>query len=1003
MPTEFLELNSHISQFKTLITSCRYAGELCLDEEQIVSFSTAIRRYESRLNREDYEISILVLAVNIAYYFYDDDGFWCHFNRITGTDNTEMVGKTIERALRRYGLLNIQRFGPFRYVGAVLEQCGISKKYIPTFTYILKELKRAYRGDRILDLNYSDIIHFLRDFSCSKYLKDFLLDEEGATFTLQVLRNIKMYEDGVINDDELRSLEGYRPDFWKEILKHFRIIPNEKKSNVLFIKPTIRLNLTDRVMELVFPSRTFWEGMEKRDLFSFPVTKLSSHLELQEKFCGKAQGEDGQILYWEIPGWIPQGEPVLFHGNRRTMIPKHHVILPGMYYLVAPTIYLIPENFEATFLGELNMVLGESYYLYKLNLNYGDKLPHLKIATKADTVGVSLLFKDSERFLFPYSIEPIDVFVGNIPELEISDFGPIHNNTVGLFYDFGKIKGRIRNQDDLLQLRYSIEKNLPVKGKIWSEVIVRSSSERFQGISSELLFYVIPPINIMGNERYYGFGINPKLHIKKSTNLNLVIQGASINGEQYQFAANTKKVEGHINLDGDFIEFQIPLIRAGILNENGHVTRFLEISELKNSRYIFNGPPESEVRLRILDDHITFNLDNKGTAIIKGELLLPANNSKLSVYPLEAQIGLEKFSLGCWLINSDVIFSQFDMPGIVQVKGMLGNLLGLIPRISKGPLQQKVHFRGKLPVVSKKFNSKLSELLACAQVFDETIFVVEDEDADWVTTLENVHLRTILEAYRKREWHEALINHEELIPRVSRWNSELETYIKTAAPQNHIEVTGEWSLEVNAHRMVGLRSTIGRLQFGQDLTQAWINYQKAKVPDALSRLSSISDECQDIIMFLREFLKVVIYIRQARFRQAKSLIDTMSKIPENASDIQYLLRTLVYILNGEMHLANLAEWSKDKAVAYLEILPLSKLDNLLLRELCSYLFSGNICLVSDLGEDWLHSWLKLCLMEIEDRLSPEFVLSLNQLISTIPPSAEKSVMIDKINRLVQRG
>ncbi|SMF33539.1 hypothetical protein [Paenibacillus barengoltzii] len=1000
--TDFQELSNQIAQFKKQINSWRYAGELCLDEDELTSFSTALRKYQFTLDREDYDIAILVLAVNIAYYFYDDDGFWHHFSKVTGIENTEMTGRAIERTLRRYGKLSVQRYGPFRYVGAILEQCGISRRYIPSFTFILKELKRLYRGDRILELKYSDLIDFLKDFNCAKYLKEFLLDEEGARLTLQVLRIIKMYEEGVINKDELASLDGFRPGFWDEVLKHYRVIPQERKADVFYNKPALRLDLSGHVLELFFPSRSFIDGMEDRERFSYPVTKLDNASELQEKYCGRVAREGGQALYWEIPGWLPKGLPVLFDCNKRTMIPGNLTIYPGMYYLLAPAEYVVPEDKVVSFLGELKLSLNSKYYIYKITLNYGDKLSHLKIASKPEASRVFIQFKNPEMYSFPFYDGHVDIFVGDMPDLEVSDFGPIKNNTVGLFYDFGRIKGRIRNEEDLHLLKGKIKANLPLKGRIWSEVIVRNSWEREQRLASELLFYVVPYIKIKGYDRFFGFGVKPTLQIEKSTNLNLIMDGATVEGDKYTFSARSRVVEGKIMINEDTIEFQIPLKRVGILDENGRVLRYIEQSELAGRRFVFVGPPKTELHLHFQNDqNLTFHLDDKGRAFVKGELLQTDSIGKKGGVPLYGEIGAELFPLGCWLIDSESIFSIPDISGLAG-SAALNELLQLVSLIKKGPLQQKIQIK-KLPEITKTFNNKLREFFCCAQVFDETVFVMESKVINWIEILEDGPLKSILEAYRLGQWREELSSCQIFLPKVERWAETLGKHMKNFSPDQLYETLREWAAEVNAHRFVGISSSLGKLDYGQALTHAWVSYQKYNVLDALGRLNDVSEECPGLTGYLSKFLKVIIYVRQARFRQAKSLMEPLNPEPAEMSELHSLLQTLVHTLNGEIMTTDYKGWQNNNVKLLLKILPLTREDHTLLDGYHTYLCNGDIGVIVRCSEDWLYNWLLLCLLEDDDPLAAEIASSLLNLVATIPPSLEKGTIMEKVNNRLKRS
>jgi hypothetical protein len=1003
--TDLNKLINSISSYKTQLKKCRYAGELCLDEDELLSFSDSVRKHQYNLIRDDYEVALLVLALNIAYYFYDDDGFWHHFKNITGLDNSESIGGVIERTLRRYKLLRIQRSGPFRYVGALLEQCGISRRYIPSFSFIVKELKRIYRGDRILDLKYEEIIRFLKDYQCPKYLKEFLLDESGATFTLQVLRILRMYEDGVISKSELSELDGFRPGFWDEILSKFSVKTNESKIN-FYQKPVIRLNLIERALELVFPSRQIFNGTEDKERYSYPVTKLVNMLDFQGKYNGRITLGDGQISYWEISGWKPQdATPLLFDVNKRCMLPEYNAIFPGNYYLVAADGYFVPKNNLVSLLGELKIDHNITYYIYKIVVNYGDKLSQLNVASRAETPRVHLQFRNPEDFLFPYQTGHFDVFMGALPDIVVSDFKPIENNIIGLFYDFGKVKGRIRKREELLEIKNKIVNNMPLKGRIWTETLVRNNYERVQMGSSELLFYVIPYVQVAGIDQYFGFATNPILNIKKEKNLKFKVDGTRVDGDIYKFPAKTKTIAGELEIEGDIIDFQIPLKRAGILDRNNRVVKYIEKEELLKNQYVFVGPPDITVNVQLLPDYcLTLKLNEKGLANIEGGQFNNriTEHKNLTIRPIKATIGDGSYSLGCYLIDSDVIFSNPNEFDTKDIEGAIKEILRLVALINKGPVKQTIRIKRDFPEITNKFNEKTYKFFSCAQILDETVFISGNEIIDWLESMENEPLSSILEAYRSKEWRFPLNSYKDYLPNVSRWVNLVENHIHNFSPKHQTDIIEEWSGEVNSKRVVELISSLGRQKYGNSLTQAWVSYQNERVIDALGRLNDIGDDCSETIGLLSNLLRIVIYIRQARFKQALLLINSFNKESSDISDLVILIESMVNTLNGKVP-SKVQNVSREKVLIILKKLPLKHNDYNLLEGYCIYLCDGDLAKVKRKSLDWLNTWMAICILDTDILSVSEIASAIDNIIPNLPPSQEKNMVIERINKIFKRS
>lgn len=1004
MTTDLNKLTNCISSYKNQLKKCRYAGELSLDEDELLSFSNAIRKYQYNLIKDDYEVGILVLAVNIAYYFYDDDGFWNHFKKITDLDNSEWIGGIIERTLRRYKLLSIQRSGPFRYVGALLEQCGISRRYIPSFSFIIKELKRIYRGDRVLGLKYEEIIRFLKDYQCPKYLKEFLLDESGATFTLQVLRFLRMYENGVISKGELSELNGFRPGFWDEVLSKFYVKPNESEIS-FYQKPVIRLNLTERVLELVFPSSQVFNGMEEKERYSYPVSKLVNILDLQVKYNGRVTLGDGQISHWEISGWKRQDTPKLFDVNKRCMLPEYSTIFPGNYYLVAPDGYFVPKNNLVSNLGELKLDHDNTYYIYKIVINYGDKLSQLNIASRTENSRVHLQFRNPEVFLFPYHTGHYDVFMGALPDIVVSDFNPIENNTIGLFYDFGKVKGRVRKKEDLLDIKNKVVNNMPLKGRIWTETLIRNSYERIQMISSELLFYAIPYVQITGTDQYFGFATNPILNIKKEKNFKFKVDDAHVDGNKYKFPAKTKAVVGELDIEGDIIDFQIPLKRVGILDMSNRVVRYIEKEELQRNQYVFVGPPDIIVNIQLLPDNcLTLKLNEKGLATIeRGQFNnIYSEHKNLTIRPIKAIIGDGSYSLGCYLIDSDVIFSKTKDFDTEDIEGTIKEILRLVALIKKGPVKQTIRIKRDLPEITNKFDEKLFNFFSCAQILDETVFISGNEIIDWLEPMKDEPLSSILEAYRSKEWNNLLNSFKDYLPNVSRWVNLVENHIHNFSPKHQTDIIEEWSVEVNSKRVVELKSSLGRQKYGSSLTQAWVSYQNERVMDALSRLNDIGDDCSETIRLLSNLLRIVIYVRQARFKQALLLINSLKKESSDITDLVPLIESMVNTLNSN-ELSKVKIVPKENVLTILKKLPLKHNDYNLLEGYCIYLCDGDMAKVMGNSLDWLNAWMAICILDTDILSVSEITSSIDSIIPNLPPSQEKNMVIERINRIFKRS
>ncbi|MGV6994635.1 hypothetical protein ACUZ9P_01920 [Desulfovibrio sp. QI0430] len=220
------DLDEAIGHWKKLAPQLSFLGEIALSETQTATYLHAL---SSHLKEQDsynnFATPISVLAVNCAYYHYDDNGFWHFFCKSLRLDCNPAVqsgiGNVIENYLRSLRGKNFEkRSGPFRYVGRILEECGVSQYYMSQFVDFIKLLKTHGSCDIVSNLSYID---YKKCIPCdlSKFLHSFLADISGWHFVTDVANSLSQYERNLIGPDNLCLLPGYRPNFWADFLRYF--------------------------------------------------------------------------------------------------------------------------------------------------------------------------------------------------------------------------------------------------------------------------------------------------------------------------------------------------------------------------------------------------------------------------------------------------------------------------------------------------------------------------------------------------------------------------------------------------------------------------------------------------------------------------------------------------------------------------------------------------------------------------------------------------------------
>ena len=312
-------------EIKNIVKKGGYIGELILPEEELLVLCKTI---------DNCPVDILVLcAVNCAYYYYDDNGFWCHFCELTGIDdkykNESDIGRKIIDCMLSEGCKVIQqkREGPFRYVGPILEQTGITYKYLNKYADFLVHLSEKFGWDRLESIQEKifreEVAKNIPE--ANRYLKKYLYNT-GWKYTLDIVKQLHVNH---FNKNELEKLSGYPPDLWNFILTKKQPI---LVSPVRIIPPFLSFNPERMVLQWNFDALQVSKGIlqfenETVDSTSIPIG------------CDRNMPLKGYYEYGSnntIAGWDVDKEPlVLFrvkHPYR--MIRDLTNVSPGEYYVL---------------------------------------------------------------------------------------------------------------------------------------------------------------------------------------------------------------------------------------------------------------------------------------------------------------------------------------------------------------------------------------------------------------------------------------------------------------------------------------------------------------------------------------------------------------------------------------------------------------------------------------------------------------------------------------------
>lgn len=1007
------EILACAAEWQEKLRNCQYAGEVYLNPERLVRLARDFAR-SMRPGDALYETALLVLAVNCAYHYYDDEGFWPHFCRLLGIEctsaNQNRIGRAIEMRLELLGLKRTTRTGPFRYVGAVLEQCGVSKRYIAALAGIVKELKKDLRSwDALFMMGEQEFRNRLGTVNCSRYLKDFLLDTDGWKFTLQVCELLMLYEQGELTLADLKELPGYQPDFWDEFIIHFHHKRQMDRRTILALRPRLLFVPERRCLAIRFPSRDYADGVRHPAIpgfWQFPVTLLNRADAWSEYYAGSIPASEGQPAEWMLPGWLPDGLPALFD-LKYGFLRRGSRVKPGEYYLLVPDDYC-PSCEVISELGPVHVPGNTNYRAYRVLVEPGT-LIHGYESVQDSRTDISLAWVEPEKFRLWCADPSVDVFAGSLPAIAVSDFRPIEERRVAMFFTAGPVSGRIRNPDDLERALKEINKNAPVAGRFSVLAVGRTGRPEVASTLSELEFYLLPRLDVRFSRRLYAFDEEPAIEIDEAFSGRLHLEDCyslDPSGKKWAVPLHIQCVNGVVECQNVVAGIKIPVYRARFYSPEGNPVRYLIQTEPDTEAvFLLTGCPDSEARLglyRMPAGHVPVKFDADGLARVSWEHILKlVKDCGYSITEVVLTAGEHTASTGAVVIDfpsvSAGICAGTGYQACVCTAQNLTRVLDVCTQICQGvPAGQRYNL-SRLPRFHPVLDEWIFSIFACAAVFDEVDVLVGGQKFDWVEKISSEELRLILDFVnecRMGRWTgERPPEKREALPPVGRWRDAFDRLLQPFVSGGEIPDLSEWADEIRRHH-TRFRSGIALMTGGHSLSAAWVCYHRGLFESALSLLNNVG-ESPPAVTELCDFLRVLLLLRLARTGAARQVAESKwrgGSLQLAFSVLQYVLRTLDGEETGP---------ARQIPVGILTDLPLRAEDRVLLEAA-----SGNRNNPPEVEEgsaeceDWLLLWF-LASSASSPQRKAELAGKLLRVKDTIPASPEKTAILGRLIRFAE--
>ena len=270
-------------------------------------------------------------------------------------------------------------------------------------------------------------------------MKDYLIDEIGWCFTRDVTRVISQYKRGVLQNEDLNKIKGFRNNLFFEIFQLIDIKKDDKKlspklKNILY--PRLIFDTVNCQIILRFPNEGIREQRYKIDgeLLSNPDIILNELNQFKAKYYGQLKLANGAWINWAIYGWDLKSRKSAFFHEIKGFIDNNSKIVPDIYYVLFPIEFKndIPEEIIIQDYGYVDLPLD--YYALKIKVNQNTDLSLFEANLYTGAI-VDLKWNNYENeFLDARDISK--VFINELPNFIIERTN-VNIEDIALFYDIG--------------------------------------------------------------------------------------------------------------------------------------------------------------------------------------------------------------------------------------------------------------------------------------------------------------------------------------------------------------------------------------------------------------------------------------------------------------------------------------------------------------------------------------------------------------------------------------
>ncbi len=889
-----------INTWRECILNSEFISECILNENELYDLAQLIGK-EIKKNDGFIHLDLLVLcAVNCAYYYYDNEGFWKHFCKLLGLPLNnyykDNLGNKIEAWLKKHELLRKERLGTFRYVGAILEQCGITERYLPRFAEFLNTLSEDYGWNGLCAIGFSQYKERIPAQGISKYLTDFLKDRAGWEFVRDVAKTMSQYQHDVIKKDDLFKLPGYRPGFWEKLLEHIRQSRRKDSSQTSTGLPIPKL-IFDRDSEeiaICFDAEFVRQGYYRfnRQRVSKSRFVLTDENDFSESYRIEIRTSQGAWIQKEIEGWNPKKCDYALFVPDKSYVSNESSLNKGDYDLIVKeNKFEVPERI---IIGEDDLLFDFGYYkAYRIKISSLHDLSFLGMDLPERKIGGSFLsWQDEKAKMLQGASDFYDVFTGSLPEILVQKAELFRSGKFVLFADFGSGPVRQKITGDSQESVLSFKIPPGTKGKIWVESLARFREFSGQVTIDSLDFCLLPECSVEWPSHLLKNDEAPEIRFYTEKDMSFEIDGGpSLDSNQvWQIPPMKQVIEGSLKYENISVRLALRVFRSALRKKEGMPDNYFEKKDLfKGIGLVAAGVPATQSEIFLTLGERKYLLAELGTY---------GNSGKMSFSSKAIQDALEGVSepLGCFaladrerIVRTEAIFLNTEdiknhlvsgtfrqewTDGIQNKK--LSDFLGGMMQIINGNIRYvPADLVDGLPESLSEWGR---ELIDCAVVFDDIFAKDFQEDGlhnglCWYRKAEafcrgksgsraKQSVENLLDELREIKWR----------PEISRWQTQFEDIVKDVKADADLDkLIAEWAEEVKGDWKISFKSQIASKEMGNKLTNAWrLYYQQENYLQAYRQSKEIFKKAESPVKELACILMNISLIRTGRSEQLTS-------------------------------------------------------------------------------------------------------------------------------------